>query len=299
MISPKRVFFPVVMLVLFLAADRQALGQDQAAKDTLIVEAILRLENFDYTKAPERVTGAVTRYLKANPGSDEFFKLIATHQLKGHIDLLVEVAAGSDPERGARAADLALALGGGEALVNTALAVEATVCDRLLRGLGFAGRPEAIDLLVEILKGDHPKQLRVSGIRALGGSKAGEKALVSLASEQELPADLTLTAATVLHQSVDPAIREEAAKHLEMPASADSKPLPPLPELARRRGDAKKGKEVYRRSCLICHQIGDEGINFGPALTEIGDKLAKEALYTAILDPNEAISFGFEGVRDP
>lgn len=34
---------------------------------------------------------------------------------------------------------------------------------------------------------------------------------------------------------------------------------------------------------------------FGPALSEIGTKLPKDALYAAILEPNAAVTMGFEG----
>ena len=49
------------------------------------------------------------------------------------------------------------------------------------------------------------------------------------------------------------------------------------------------------KACFTCHKSGDIGIDFGPALTEIGDKLAREAMYVSIIDPNAAISFGYEG----
>src|SRR5688500_2934038 len=49
------------------------------------------------------------------------------------------------------------------------------------------------------------------------------------------------------------------------------------------------------RSCANCHKAGEAGVNFGPALTQIGSKLPKEALYTAILHPDAGISFGYEG----
>ena len=45
----------------------------------------------------------------------------------------------------------------------------------------------------------------------------------------------------------------------------------------------------------MCHVAGSTGTDFGPALTEIGDKLPKAGLYHAILDPNAGISFGYEG----
>ena len=38
----------------------------------------------------------------------------------------------------------------------------------------------------------------------------------------------------------------------------------------------------------------DEGTEVGPDLSEIGSKLAKEALYESILDPSAGISFGYE-----
>ena len=67
--------------------------------------------------------------------------------------------------------------------------------------------------------------------------------------------------------------------------------------LAEKTGDAAHGQEVFRTTCVTCHQVGSEGINFGPALTEIGSKLPKLALYNSILYPDQGISFGFEGFR--
>jgi putative heme-binding domain-containing protein len=52
---------------------------------------------------------------------------------------------------------------------------------------------------------------------------------------------------------------------------------------------------VFQRSCASCHVAAGAGIDFGPALSEIGDKLPKAGLYVAILDPSAGISFGYEG----
>ena len=48
------------------------------------------------------------------------------------------------------------------------------------------------------------------------------------------------------------------------------------------------------QTCIQCHQVRGEGREVGPALTEVGTKLPKEALIEAILDPSAGISFGFE-----
>jgi putative heme-binding domain-containing protein len=49
------------------------------------------------------------------------------------------------------------------------------------------------------------------------------------------------------------------------------------------------------KHCHTCHGVKKEGIGFGTALSEIGDKLPKEFIYDAIIDPDAGISFGFEG----
>jgi putative heme-binding domain-containing protein len=41
--------------------------------------------------------------------------------------------------------------------------------------------------------------------------------------------------------------------------------------------------------------INREGTNFGPELSEIGNKLSKNGLYMAIIHPDAGISFGYEG----
>ena len=49
------------------------------------------------------------------------------------------------------------------------------------------------------------------------------------------------------------------------------------------------------RFCQTFRIVKGEGTDFGPALSEIGDKLPKEAIYEAIIHPNAGISFGYEG----
>ena len=63
------------------------------------------------------------------------------------------------------------------------------------------------------------------------------------------------------------------------------------------KGDPAKGAALFRKEtigCFKCHQVNGEGTDFGPALSEIGTKLGKDALYESILDPSAGISFGYE-----
>jgi len=55
-----------------------------------------------------------------------------------------------------------------------------------------------------------------------------------------------------------------------------------------------KGKIAFSNSCGMCHLVNNEGIDFGPKLTEIGTKLSKEGMYMSVLHPNAGIGFGYE-----
>jgi putative heme-binding domain-containing protein len=81
------------------------------------------------------------------------------------------------------------------------------------------------------------------------------------------------------------------------PAALGGKPLPPIAELVKMSGDVNRGRIIAERpesSCVVCHRIGEKGVDFAPALSEIGSKLAKEAIYDAIINPNSGLSMGFE-----
>ena len=60
------------------------------------------------------------------------------------------------------------------------------------------------------------------------------------------------------------------------------------------RGDARRGREVFARSCSACHQYrGTDGIAFGPDLAQVRGHLPA-SLLADILNPGQAIADGFE-----
>ena len=69
-------------------------------------------------------------------------------------------------------------------------------------------------------------------------------------------------------------------------------------QLAVIEGSIEAGKNIFHNpenTCIKCHQIDGTGRDFGPALSEIGTKLGKDALFDAILNPSSGISFDYEG----
>jgi putative heme-binding domain-containing protein len=140
-------------------------------------------------------------------------------------------------------------------------------------------------------------ELRKLAVKTFGGPWEAEDQLLALARDKKLPADLHTAAAGVFQTAWRSSIRDEAAKYITLPGSKGATSLPPISKLAEKSGDASKGKEVFKNVCSTCHQVKKEGVNFGPDLSEIGAKLSKEGLYTAILFPDQGISFGYEAWR--
>jgi putative heme-binding domain-containing protein len=56
--------------------------------------------------------------------------------------------------------------------------------------------------------------------------------------------------------------------------------------VARAKGRANAGKEVFDRTCVACHKIGDTGLEFGPNLSDVGKRMNREEIAESILYPN-------------
>ena len=261
------------------------------ARDKLIVETVLKLESFNYQSSSEKVKSAIGRYLTKNSGSEEYYELIEKFRVKSELPSLIKLA--SVQEVNPRAAALLVTIGG-ESAIKAALIDSGSSRASFLMSLGTVNDPVSVGVLSSFLKGKDKVTARDSA-KALTGSPAGQLCLLELAESGTLADDLKKEVALALSTSVDPTIRLRVSKALPLPSSLGGEVLPPAAQLAQMRGDPHKGQLIYMRACFTCHKVGDKGIDFGPALTEIGDKLAREALYTAIIDPNEAISFGYEG----
>jgi putative membrane-bound dehydrogenase-like protein len=54
------------------------------------------------------------------------------------------------------------------------------------------------------------------------------------------------------------------------------------------KGDTTRGRQVFTKTCSVCHQLAGIGQAVGPDLASVGDK-SPEGLLIAILDPNRAV----------
>ncbi len=126
--------------------------------------------------------------------------------------------------------------------------------------------------------------------------KPGLMALLKLAENKKLDPYVTPAAAFALHNAPFDDIKQQGATLFPLPESKDNKPLPPLPQLLKSKGNADRGKLVFANAgtCAKCHVVGGEGKEVGPNLSEIGSKLSREAMFESILYPSAGISHNYE-----
>lgn len=229
-------------------------------------------------------------------GTQEYLDLVEKFELESqNEELLRLMTTYPDSSLGIRAANVSLQIGGEEMIKSVLDNEDNERKNSLIEVLGYAQSPRSLQALLEFMMNEsNDIEMRQSAALALGTGWGGEQRLFELVNNDEIPESLKLVVGQALSDSWRGDVQKlgnELIGETETPQSD----LPPIAELTSLEGDPQTGREVFARSCQICHQVNGEGINFGPALTEIGAKLPKEGLYDSILNPNNGISFGFEG----
>ena len=87
--------------------------------------------------------------------------------------------------------------------------------------------------------------------------------------------------------------RAERLSDTGNPVSADREEIvKKLLPVAKEKGDAARGKEVYTATCAVCHVFNGQGGKVGPDLTGIAARDRSEIL-TDILDPNRSVEANY------
>jgi putative heme-binding domain-containing protein len=276
----------------------EAPATNEPDRTAIAIEALSRLKGIDLDANPA-VKAAVLKLLVAVKGKPQFVDIVREFQLKDQDPGLLDVAI-KNPANSTGADAMRLILANHDLdLVKTSLnGVDVSAATATAEVLGNVGENQIVPLLAPVIT-DAKREvaLRKEAVRSLAKIRDGVVALLKLARDDKLPADLKLAASMELNQVRWPPLKAEAAQLLPLPQGRDAQPLPSLAELMKMNGDPVRGAEVFSRDavgCVKCHQVNGRGIDFGPNLSEIGAKLGKDALYEAILDPSAGISFGYE-----
>jgi len=264
-------------------------------QDDVAVQALSRLKGMDLEGNPA-LKAAALQVLQRVKGTLLFVECVRDLQLKGQEPALLEIAL-DKPSDSAGVEAMRLLLKADD-LLAVKQAIDGPSAQKAVEVIAHTADKRAVPLLLGVVSDPHHDvATRKTAVQGLASVQDGAAALLQLAREDKLPQDLRLTAASELNAVRWTALKAQAAELLPLPQTRGAESLPPVSELVKHTGDPMHGIEVFNREtvgCFKCHQIRGKGVDFGPALSEIGTKLAKEAIYESILDPSAGIAFGYE-----
>jgi putative membrane-bound dehydrogenase-like protein len=266
------------------------------ASGGVVAEVVSRLDRGDFDANPT-VKTAVLGALDSMRGAD-FVNTVRDFHLTGQNAPLLAIAVQHPAEEfGVEAMRLVLDSGDLSQIHDLLDSTNAAVSGAA-EAMGNTRENDFAPLLLPLVTAvDRDTAVRKQAVRALSQTQPGASDLLQLARDGKLPSDVKFTATTVLNQVRWPELKAQAAQLLPLPKGRNTETLPPVNELLRRRANVANGATVFARQetgCMTCHRVNDKGTDLGPALSEIGDKLAKDAIYEAILDPSASIAFGYD-----
>lgn len=258
------------------------------------IDALTLLQLDAETPQTAVVKNAIQKGLKSAEGTQLYVDLARKYKIRNKNPELLELLKQNNNEATkADALRLLLELGGSRLVAET-LQQKNEAANQMIGLLGKAGSDASRSLLHQFfINKNNPVQLRTEAVTAFAAGRSGETSLLQLVKANKLPEDLKAVATSIFTKTHRKDLKEEASKYLDIKLQANK--LPPVQELVAMKGNADSGAIAFATYCGSCHQVKDQGIAFGPDLSEIGSKLSKEALYTSILEPSAGISFGFEG----
>jgi putative heme-binding domain-containing protein len=281
----------------FLA--RLAFGNYQPgqATDNLIRgEALARLDRDEVVNNPKHIA-ALRAFLNSQRGKPRLVDLLERFGIPGYSgDLLALAQSNAQTNLGVRAMRLLFDLADTSPIQAALESHDLKTIEETIAALSAAEDPRSAKLLWPIV--DDPKRpldLRRQAIRAVARTRRGADDVLGRAEHGRLDASLREAASAAVYASASDSIRTRAAKAFPLPPAADARPLPPVRQLLRRRGDSRKGEIVFATigTCAKCHVVNGQGKDVGPNLSEIGAKLSRPAIYESILFPSAGISHNF------
>jgi putative membrane-bound dehydrogenase-like protein len=197
--------------------------------------------------------------------------------------------------------------------------------------LGQLGRPEDMAILIEIFENDSRPAIQLAALAALGqfqqptiapvllthyrgGTPAVRERILGLLCTRSSwagilldavargaikPAELTTGHVQRIAQLSDRALLDRLEKLWgKVPRAGSPQKLQRIAEVRGLlpegdKGDAARGKPIFKENCAKCHKLFDEGETIGPDLTG-ADRFNLEFLLTSLIDPSALVRKEYE-----
>ncbi len=281
------------------AKSRLLLGMivSNSANDTALNRLVLRHLDVATVRRSPAATAAMKQVIENLAGTPEYIEMVGKYEVRSENPRLLDLAIErSDKSIGRNAAGLLLKQGGSQLAWGVIRGQDTAKSNRILAALGGVGSNESLEMLQAItLSGKYPIEVRKMAASRIGRSWNGEERVLELLKKNKIPDDLVPHVVEGVSRAWRGSVRSEAATYLPGAKTDIVRKEPTIQEILTLTPNGQKGKTIFTRACALCHQVGNEGFSFGPALTEIGSKLPKEEQLQSILHPSAGISFGYEG----
>src|SRR5262249_35614626 len=158
-----------------------------------------------------------------------------------------------------------------------------------VRSLAAHNRPEVSKLLMKGWRSTTPA-VRREVLEAMLRQPARISVLLDeVEAKRVKPGDIDSLRTRQLLGHASPEIRDRAKKLLHDNLPGDRKlVLAKYQEALKLKGDAKRGRDIFKNNCATCHKIAGIGVDVGPDISDTRTKTLA-GLLVDILDPNQAI----------
>lgn len=263
---------------------------------------VLILHHLDPNDARKSViaNNALKKVLKAVYGTPSYIELVNQYEVKTESFRLLQLAIDS-PSKDIAIGSIRVYLKfvgekeGKKNIRNMVKGKDTIRAVKVLESIGRIGLSPMIDILQDVLLSkSYSKSLRLIAAENIGKSYGGEDRVIQLLQTKQLPEEfIPLTVAGLKEGRSN--IYKKALSFLPGSVTrANENKGVTIKDLLVLQTNINRGLKVFRTNCSICHQVKEEGKDFGPRLTEIADKLPKEGLLEAIINPSGSVNFSFE-----
>ena len=249
-----------------------------------------------------------TRLKQQAGGRDRLLELLGSSEFDGNaIELIQQYAleelyprllqtAQQENDLRVTAIRMLLELKQHELIVGTLNGADAVAASATARVVAKSLHADALKLLMPyVLDSSKDNETRKDVARDLCNSVSGAMKLLDFVERNQLPTDIQQAVAGRLLTYRKDNIRARSEKLFPVQTAKDARPLPKLRDLIGMQGNVERGAQVFLKEgkCAACHQVQGKGKPIGPDLSQIGTKLARSALFEAILYPSAAISHDY------
>ena len=272
--------------------ERSIFAEDHPNQEQLVRYALASIDP-EVLQTNAKLKRRVTELMPSLRGSDVWLMVADNAKLGSEAPVLLDSAlASTDNTFRESAAKIVYNLGGVDYYRDRFTKADATEQARMVELARYLHDGAIMDWLKD-MRTDvaQPLAMRQAATRSLANMWGGMSFLLEELKTEGDTEEKRYTA-RVLSQAWRSEIREGAVAWLAEHRSGGEVNLEAI---ALRDGDSRHGEQVFTEYCAACHQVDGRGVQYGPNLSRIGEKLGKDALVAAIAYPSQGIGFGYEG----